>query len=172
MTSLPLLLTGFLTSNAYVASGGRKASLAAILEGQGGQQNRQQISLKLKPIPFIASSGYGRKFFSSGGGNHRALPRAKYLKQQMRAVPRVAGNIAMLVLLSVPAMTLLSTAALSFLSRDVRPASQWQRRSKCRPITARSAGRRSQPLLNSKDKDELVIHSLDKMLCELHFWHS
>ena len=98
--------------------------MAAILEGQGGQQNRQQISLKLKPIPFIASSGYGRKFFSSGGGNHRAVGRAEYLKQEMRAVVRVAGNIAVLVLLSVPAMTLLSTAALSFLSRDVRPASQ------------------------------------------------
>jgi hypothetical protein len=36
-----------------VVSGGRKASLAAILAGQGGQQNRQQISLRLRPIPFM-----------------------------------------------------------------------------------------------------------------------
>ena len=27
--------------------------MAAIFEGQGGQQKRQQISLRLSPIPFI-----------------------------------------------------------------------------------------------------------------------
>jgi hypothetical protein len=32
----------------YVGSGGRKASFAAIRLGNGGQQNRQQSSLKLK----------------------------------------------------------------------------------------------------------------------------
>jgi hypothetical protein len=36
-----------------VVSGGRKANLAAIFDGHGGQQNKQQISLKLRPIPFI-----------------------------------------------------------------------------------------------------------------------
>ena len=39
----------------YVGSGGRNASLAAILDGQGGQQNKQQNSLKLNP--FIVSRG-------------------------------------------------------------------------------------------------------------------
>lgn len=34
--------------NLYVGSGGRNANLAAIFEGQGGQQNKQHNSLKLK----------------------------------------------------------------------------------------------------------------------------
>lgn len=35
---------------AYVGSGGRKASLAAMRPGQGGQQNRQQSSLRERPF--------------------------------------------------------------------------------------------------------------------------
>ena len=42
-----------------MGSGGRKASFAAILEGQGGQQKTQQISLRLSPIPFILNSTGG-----------------------------------------------------------------------------------------------------------------
>lgn len=38
----------------YVGSGGRKANLAAILEGHGGQQNKQHSSLK--DNPFISFS--------------------------------------------------------------------------------------------------------------------
>jgi hypothetical protein len=34
----------------YVGSGGRKASFAAIREGQGGQQKRQHNSLNDKPF--------------------------------------------------------------------------------------------------------------------------
>lgn len=48
--------------NVYVGSGGRKASLSAILDGQGGQQNRQHNSLKLNP--FIVSARKGVFFFS------------------------------------------------------------------------------------------------------------
>ena len=54
------------TSNEYVGSGGRNASLAAILEGQGGQQKRQHISLKLSPIPFIMLYWSLRRMLSSG----------------------------------------------------------------------------------------------------------
>lgn len=36
--------------NVYVGSGGRKASLAAMRLGQGGQQNRQQSSLSERPF--------------------------------------------------------------------------------------------------------------------------
>lgn len=36
----------------YVVSGGRKANFEAILPGHGGQQNRQQSSLKLSPFIF------------------------------------------------------------------------------------------------------------------------
>lgn len=42
---------------AYVGSGGRKASLAAMRLGQGGQQNRQQSSLSERP--FILHTGGG-----------------------------------------------------------------------------------------------------------------
>ena len=48
-----------------MGSGGRNASLAAILEGQGGQQKRQHISLKLSPIPFIMLYWSLRKMLSS-----------------------------------------------------------------------------------------------------------
>ena len=48
-----------------MGSGGRNASLAAILEGQGGQQKRQHISLKLSPIPFIMLYWSLRKILSS-----------------------------------------------------------------------------------------------------------
>ena len=41
------------SSKEYVGSGGKKASLAAILDGHGGQQNRQQSSEKDNPIPLI-----------------------------------------------------------------------------------------------------------------------
>ena len=54
-----------ITSKEYVGSGGRNASLAAILEGQGGQQKRQHISLKLSPIPFIMLYWSLRKILSS-----------------------------------------------------------------------------------------------------------
>ena len=57
---------GRFTSNEYVGSGGKNASLAAILEGQGGQQKRQQISLKLRPILFILFQNKRTKYFSFG----------------------------------------------------------------------------------------------------------
>lgn len=44
---------------AYVGSGGRKASLAAMRPGQGGQQNRQQSSLRERP--FILHYAGGRQ---------------------------------------------------------------------------------------------------------------
>ena len=62
-----------LTSYEYVVSGGRNASLAAILEGQGGQQKRQHISLKLKPIPFISVTGQEKKSTSLGFHDQRAV---------------------------------------------------------------------------------------------------
>ena len=39
----------------YVGSGGKKANFAAILDGQGGQQKRQQSSEKDNPIPDIVT---------------------------------------------------------------------------------------------------------------------
>ena len=44
---------------AYVGSGGRKASLAAMRLGHGGQQNRQQSSLRERP--FILHCAGGRQ---------------------------------------------------------------------------------------------------------------
>ena len=41
-----------------MGSGGKKANLAAILEGKGGQQNKQHISEKLSPIPLILNYKY------------------------------------------------------------------------------------------------------------------
>ncbi|KAG7258844.1 hypothetical protein CRUP_022944 [Coryphaenoides rupestris] len=41
---------------AYVGSGGRKASLAAMRPGQGGQQNRQHSSLRERPFIFAVLS--------------------------------------------------------------------------------------------------------------------
>lgn len=43
---------------AYVGSGGRKASLAAIRLGQGGQQNRQQSSLRERPFILHYAGGW------------------------------------------------------------------------------------------------------------------
>lgn len=40
---------------AYVAGGGKKASLAAIRDGNGGQQNRQQMSLNDSPFIFLVA---------------------------------------------------------------------------------------------------------------------
>jgi len=42
--------------NEYVGSGGRKASLAAIREGHGGQQNRQHSSLRESPFIFTGDT--------------------------------------------------------------------------------------------------------------------
>lgn len=42
---------------AYVGSGGRKASLAAMRLGQGGQQNRQQSSLRERPFILHCAGG-------------------------------------------------------------------------------------------------------------------
>lgn len=41
----------------YVGSGGRKASLAAMRLGQGGQQKRQQSSLKERPFILHCAGG-------------------------------------------------------------------------------------------------------------------
>lgn len=46
---------------AYVGSGGRKASLAAIRLGQGGQQNRQQSSLRERPFILLYAGGWQEK---------------------------------------------------------------------------------------------------------------
>ncbi len=51
MPTLPGSSASSVTS--YVGSGGRNASLAAILEGQGGQQKRQHSSEKDRPMPDI-----------------------------------------------------------------------------------------------------------------------
>ena len=52
---MPITLPGSSASSvtSYVGSGGRNASLAAILEGQGGQQKRQHSSEKDRPMPDI-----------------------------------------------------------------------------------------------------------------------
>lgn len=45
--------------NEYVGSGGRKANFAAILPGQGGQQNKQQISENERPfisMPYLSNN--------------------------------------------------------------------------------------------------------------------
>ena len=54
------------SSKEYVASGGKKASFAAILDGHGGQQNRQHNSENESPIPLIVFPGiqrYSRTLF-------------------------------------------------------------------------------------------------------------
>lgn len=43
---------------AYVGSGGRKASLAAMRLGHGGQQNRQQSSLRERPFILHCAGGW------------------------------------------------------------------------------------------------------------------
>ncbi len=52
---MPIILPGSSASSvtSYVGSGGRNANLAAILEGQGGQQKRQHSSEKDRPMPDI-----------------------------------------------------------------------------------------------------------------------
>ena len=57
-----------------MGSGGRKANLAAIFEGQGGQQNRQQSSVKLRPIPLI----FNDYIFLSGGKKSVIRKRKKH----------------------------------------------------------------------------------------------
>ena len=52
-TSFCLLPVASSSSNEYVGSGGKNASLAAILEGHGGQQNKQHNSENDSPIPLI-----------------------------------------------------------------------------------------------------------------------
>ena len=56
----------------YVGSGGRKASLAAIRLGQGGQQNRQHSSLMDRP--FIFSWGWEGKVCVCGVSVLNSLP--------------------------------------------------------------------------------------------------
>lgn len=46
---------------AYVGSGGRNASLAAMRPGQGGQQNRQQSSLRERPFILHLQCARGRQ---------------------------------------------------------------------------------------------------------------
>jgi hypothetical protein len=41
------------SSKEYVGSGGKNANFAAILDGKGGQQNKQHNSDKDSPIPLI-----------------------------------------------------------------------------------------------------------------------
>ena len=41
------------SSKEYVGSGGKNANLAAILDGHGGQQNKQHNSENDKPMPLI-----------------------------------------------------------------------------------------------------------------------
>lgn len=48
---------------AYVGSGGRKASLAAIRLGQGGQQNKQQSSLRERPFILLYAGGWQEKHY-------------------------------------------------------------------------------------------------------------
>ena len=52
-TSFCLLPVASSSSKEYVGSGGKNASLAAIFEGQGGQQNKQHNSENESPIPLI-----------------------------------------------------------------------------------------------------------------------
>ena len=52
-TSFCLLPVASSSSKEYVGSGGKNASLAAILEGHGGQQNKQHNSENDSPIPLI-----------------------------------------------------------------------------------------------------------------------
>ena len=67
-----------------MGSGGRNASLAAILEGQGGQQKRQHISLKLSPIPFIMLYWSLRKMLTSETLRAHWFDRGVILKQNTR----------------------------------------------------------------------------------------